>query len=75
MLIAGFSVSQPLTPPLGIRGMHQRLALHYFVARTEPLLPELAAESESRVRSLVSADFSDILGPVCVGGHKERRFE
>jgi hypothetical protein len=43
LVIAGFSVSQPLMLPLGIRGMHQRLALHYFVARTEPFLPELAA--------------------------------
>src|ERR1700730_1638161 len=74
VIIAGSSVSKPLMPPPGIREMHRRLVLRYFVAWTEPFQSSVLkpGKAKSGLGALVSADN---LGPVCVAWRKERRFE
>ena len=72
--IAGFSVGQPLMPPPGIREIHKRLVLQHFVASPEAFQSSVLKPGKTKLGlgALVSADN---LGPVCVEGHTERRFE
>src|SRR5437867_237310 len=74
VLIAGFSVTQPLMPPPGIREMHKRFVLQYFVPLTESFQSSVLkpGKTKSGLCALVSADNFD---PVCVAWRKERRFE
>jgi hypothetical protein len=73
VLIAGFLVGQPLMPPPGIREIHKRIVLQYFVASPEPLQSSVlkADKTKSGLGALVSADNC----PVCVARHTKRRFE
>ena len=71
MLIAGFSVGQPLMPPPGIREI--RIVLQYFVASREPFQSNVLKpdKTKSGLGALVSADNY----PARVARHKERHFE
>jgi hypothetical protein len=77
VVIAGFSVSQPLMLPRGIREMHKRLVLQYFVASTEPFQSSVLkpGKTKSGLCPLVSCAHRDIFWLADVVGRKERRFE
>jgi hypothetical protein len=74
VVTAGFSVSQLLRPPAGIREIHKRLVLQYFVASPEPFQSSVSKPGNTKpgLGALVSAEE---LEPVCVAWRKERRFE
>jgi hypothetical protein len=77
VVIAGFSVSQPLMPLRDIWEMHKRLVLQYFVALTGPFQSSVLkpGKTKSGLCPLVSCAHRDIFWLPDVVGRKERRSE
>jgi hypothetical protein len=77
VVIAGFSVSQPLMPLRDIWEMHERLVLQYWVASTGPFQSSVLkpGKTKSGLCPLVSSAHRDIFWSPDVVGRKERRFE